>query len=230
MSKRNATGPSRSRKKRKGAGYASVDLDLPDEDPGNVEIVRVWDVGTSKTTGRVSATRKTHRHINSGMSKHAHEEPTLVVEDVDVPADPEPSKQLPVEPVAKRKGEKVVKENDSVSYISSSSSHLIFIRRQTKMTDWLRYRSIMLDELLRADGLGDSTAPGICVKCMKLAGEYRCSDCFVDGMCCSGCIVSSHHHLPLHRVQVRYRYSHSDRVTEILILGLGGWVFQARNP
>lgn len=123
MSKRNATGSSRSRKKRKAAGYASVDLDLPDEHPGNVEIVRVWDVGTSKTTGRVSATRKTHRHVNDGWSEPTREEPALTVEDVNVPVDPEPSKQPPIKPVAKRKRVvKAIKENDSVSRSPRSSS------------------------------------------------------------------------------------------------------------
>jgi len=64
-----------------------------------------------------------------------------------------------------------------------------------------------LDELLRLDGLGDSVEPGTCVNCTKLVGKYRCKDCFGSGLWCSGCIISSHRHLPLHRVQVR-RISH----------------------
>lgn len=71
------------------------------------------------------------------------------------------------------------------------------------MADWIAYRLIKLDELLRRDGLGDSTTPGLCVGCTKLVGEYRCSDCFGGDMYCSGCIVSSHCKLPLHRLQVR---------------------------
>ena len=71
------------------------------------------------------------------------------------------------------------------------------------MTDWLAHRSIMLDELLRIDGLGDLTALETCTKCTELAGEYRCKDCFGGNMYCSGCIVSAHHQLPLHRLQVR---------------------------
>lgn len=87
-------------------------------------------------------------------------------------------------------------------HILIPSVKLIITRLQTRMGDWLAYRSIMLDELLRADGLGDSTTPGVCADCMKLVGEYRCGDCFGDNMYCTGCIVSSHRHLPLHRLQV----------------------------
>ena len=77
------------------------------------------------------------------------------------------------------------------------------MRQQTRMADWLPYRSTMLDEFLRADGLGDATTPGTCINCAKLVGDYRCKDCFGDAMYCSGCIVASHRHLPLHRIQVR---------------------------
>ena len=80
------------------------------------------------------------------------------------------------------------------------------------MTDWLQFLSILLDELLRADGLGDSADPETCVECMRLVGEYRCSDCFGGGLRCSECILSSHHHLPLHRVQVRRVSLHPHRI------------------
>ena len=99
------------------------------------------------------------------------------------------------------------------------------------MADWLTlYRLIVLDELLRKEGLGDSTTPGTCVGCEKGVGEYRCNDCFGGYMYCLECIVSSHSQLPLHRLQVRPgRLSVPDHVTDILILGLGRWIFQARN-
>ena len=99
------------------------------------------------------------------------------------------------------------------------------------MADWLAaYRLIMLDELLRRDGLGDSATPGLCVSCMKIAGEYRCNDCFGGYAHCLDCIVSSHRYLPLHRLQVcPDELLMSNRATDILILGLGGRLFQARN-
>lgn len=204
MSKRYIVGSSRSRKKRKGSSYASVDLDLPDEHHDKVEMIRVWDVTASKSTGRLSGTRKTHRHVNKGVSKPSRKETTPVVEDVGGPADYEPSEHPPAKPVPKRRRKKATKENDSVSNEQIPSSEPIVICWQTKMTDWLSYVSIMLDELLRRDGLGDSTVPELCVKCMTQAGEYRCGDCFGSGMCCSGCMVSTHRRLPLHRLQVRH--------------------------
>jgi len=123
MSKRHVAGSSRSRKKRKGSSYASVDLDLSDEHPGDTEIISVWDVGTSKATGRISATRKTHRHVNKDAPKLAHEGPTLTVEDVCIPANPEPSKNPPTGPAPKHRKRKDVKENDSVSSIPLPSSN-----------------------------------------------------------------------------------------------------------
>lgn len=126
MPKRNGTGSSRSRKKMKGAAYASVDLDLSDEHCDDVEVVRVWDVSTSKTSGRVSATRKTHQHVNNDGPRPTHEEPTPTVEDVDVPADTEPAKPATKHKREKVAREKVARENDSVSCIPRSSSNLIF--------------------------------------------------------------------------------------------------------
>lgn len=121
MSKRHATGSSRSRKKKKGSSYASVDLDLSDED---TEIIGVWNLSTSKTTGRISGTRKTHRHVTKVAPKPAYEELTPTVEDVGIPADPGSSKVPPTKPVVKRK-KKGIKENDSVGSITLPSSELI---------------------------------------------------------------------------------------------------------
>lgn len=222
MSKRNATGSRSSRKRRKGGtSYATVDLDSLGDSSPKVENIRVWKVAVSETTGRVSATRRNYRHFHKGPSELSHEDQPSVVEDVDTPAIPEPNKQLPVEPAAKRKKKKVkvTKENDSVSFMPILSLKPILTYRQTKMENWLTgYRLIMLDEILRRDGLGDSETPGICVGCRKLPGKYRCSDCFGDIMWCSECTVLSHRHLPLHRIQVsskllvfwfRYKNFHS---------------------
>lgn len=71
------------------------------------------------------------------------------------------------------------------------------------MANWLLSdRPVTLDEFLRQDGLGDSTTPEMCFLCKKQAGEYRCTDCFGGYMQCSGCAVSSHRLLPLHRLEV----------------------------
>ena len=73
------------------------------------------------------------------------------------------------------------------------------------MTDWLAFCSIILDEMLRREGLGDSSSPGLCVDCGKLEGVYRCSDCFGDELFCLACTLSSHRRLPLHRIQARVK-------------------------
>ena len=127
MSKCHTVGSLRSRKKRKGSSYASIDLDLPDERPAEVEIIRVWDVTASKLTGRISSTRKTHRHVNESMSKPSRKETTPVVEDISGPADYEPSEQPPTKPVPKRRRKKATKENDSVSNVQIPSSEPIFM-------------------------------------------------------------------------------------------------------
>lgn len=76
------------------------------------------------------------------------------------------------------------------------------------MSDWLAQRSVMLDELLRMDGLGGLTTPGKCTRCMERVGEYRCEECLGGDLFCSVCIVSCHHQLPLHRIQVRIQASY----------------------
>ena len=113
MTKRNTADPRPSRKKRKGASYAAIDLDAPD-DLQEVENIRVWNISTSARSGRASATRKNHKHFSSSSLKPLPEE-ILTVEHSDVPADSE-SKQLSLaKSGTKRKRIRIVKENDSVS-------------------------------------------------------------------------------------------------------------------
>ena len=200
MSKRNTTGSRPSRKRRKGANYTAIDLDAPD-DSLEVEDIRVWAISTSETTGRASATRRNYKHFLRSSLEPLREE-ILTPEHSDVPADSESNELLPAKSNAKRRRVRTVKENDSVSPVLVHRNNLR-ITWQTRMEGWLPYRSAMLDEMLRLDGLGDFTALELCVSCTKSVGEYRCSDCFGDNMHCSGCILSSHRHLPLHRIQVR---------------------------
>jgi len=204
MSKRNAKEHRQSwKRKKEGASYASVDLDALTQRREKVEDIRVWSMTMSEMTGHVTASRKNCQHIYEVPPGLLHKmPPSDAGEEIATPADPELSEPLPPASVAKRKRVRVTKENDSVSSVPTLLTKLMITRRQTRMADWLEYRLIMLDELLRKDGLGDSTTPGICAKCMKLVGGYRCDDCFGDDMYCAECIVSSHHQLPLHRVQV----------------------------
>lgn len=123
MSKRHAVGSSRSRKKIKGSSHASVDLDLPDKHPDEVEVIRVWDVTTSKVTGRVSATRKAHLHVSKGVSRPTREGQVPDAEDADISVNHESSEPPPpTKPVAKRRRKRAIKENDSVRFIQISPS------------------------------------------------------------------------------------------------------------
>ena len=200
MSKRNAGEYQRSRKRKK-EGYGKVDLDALVQRRDKVEDIRVWDVAMSETTGRVSGSRKTHHHVYES-SPESHEEPPA---EVTAPTDPESSELPPPASAAKPKRVRIriMKENDSVSFTPTFSTKPMITRRQTKMKDWLAFCMIVLHELLRRDGLGDSTTPGTCAGCMKLTGEYRCNDCLGGNMYCLGCILASHCQLPLHRIEVR---------------------------
>ncbi|KAF9778389.1 hypothetical protein BJ322DRAFT_1014720, partial [Thelephora terrestris] len=71
-----------------------------------------------------------------------------------------------------------------------------------RMEQWLQYRPVVLDELLRLDGLGDALNDHtLCVDCSNSQGEFRCGDCVEELMHCAGCILLSHRDLPLHRLQ-----------------------------
>lgn len=205
MSKRNASGCRTSRKRMK-SGYASLDFDAFNEsrrdNKHKVEEIRVWDVTASGTNGRVSATRRNHQLIYESPPEPSREEVLVVRESIFTPTGPELSEPLPVNSVAKRRRVRIAKENDSVSFVSTLLTKLIIVA-QTRMADWLTYRSTMLDEFLRIDGLGDSATTGTCVNCKTRPGEYRCRECFGSNMCCSACILSTHVQLPLHRLQVR---------------------------
>ena len=98
------------------------------------------------------------------------------------------------------------------------------------MSDWLTQRLVMLDELLRMDGLGSLATPGKCMGCMERVGEYRCEECLGGNLFCSVCIVSSHRQLPLHKLQARIPVScglHCANRT--LTTGLGGRLFQVHD-
>ena len=85
------------------------------------------------------------------------------------------------------------------------------------MEEWISYRVVVLDEVLRLDGLGDalngvddasnslgdaSSGPGVCPDCSNCPAQFRCNDCSGGILHCSMCIVLQHQNLPLHRLQV----------------------------
>ncbi|KAF7977149.1 hypothetical protein HWV62_4563 [Athelia sp. TMB] len=68
---------------------------------------------------------------------------------------------------------------------------------------WLGEREEFLLELLRRDGRGD--AGRHCPLCKKLGketeGNIRCIDCHGGQMLCQACVVLTHQHSPLHRIE-----------------------------
>ncbi|KAF9784809.1 hypothetical protein BJ322DRAFT_1021482 [Thelephora terrestris] len=171
-----------------GSGRSRVSLNLPvmpkrertapkglvkESEAVTVEDVRVWDVSTSERTGRVSASRRmpsTIRENEEGGEVDVEEAGTLA------------DSESPPEMVERRRRQRClkerVKENDS-----------------TRMDQWLQHRQIVLDEMLRLDGLGDA------LDGPESSAKFRCKDCFEEVMRCSACMVSSHRNLPLHRLQ-----------------------------
>ncbi|THH17670.1 hypothetical protein EUX98_g9084 [Antrodiella citrinella] len=70
-----------------------------------------------------------------------------------------------------------------------------------RLARWLPYRDLYLDELLRADGLGDALGIQTCVGCNTL-GEYRCRNCCTSLLFCRDCMCERHAYMPLHRIEV----------------------------
>lgn len=78
---------------------------------------------------------------------------------------------------------------------------------QDHLTEWLKYREIFLDEVLRHDGLGDFMGHTSCSHCEKGPGVFRCRDCAKGSMLkCSDCVLELHEELPLHRIEVGPAY------------------------
>lgn len=133
MQKRPANEYKRVRKKKKGnATYTSSSLDPTPEEKMALEDVRIWNVSTSETTGRIRGTRKTHRHYRQ-VSPSPPEEPSTSgkpggaedIADFEDPGNVADSELLPVtasKQRRKRKRVRVLKENDSVSVNRRSRS------------------------------------------------------------------------------------------------------------
>ena len=71
------------------------------------------------------------------------------------------------------------------------------------MESWIHFRTTVLDELVRHDGLQDYDGLPTCAHCLDDVGTLKCLDCVQVTLYCATCIVQRHEHLPLHRVEVR---------------------------
>lgn len=77
---------------------------------------------------------------------------------------------------------------------------------QDPTSEWLPFRDIFLDELLRHEGLGERQCDNLmCEHCGEKPGTLKCpeSHCIGSPLLCQTCMVIQHKHLPLHPIQVR---------------------------
>jgi len=82
---------------------------------------------------------------------------------------------------------------------------------QDKLNEWLNFRGIFLEEILRHDGLGDFIGLTNCTNCGKAPGIYKCNGCGKGGMLkCAECMVNLHQALPLHRIEVSPTHPSAD--------------------
>ena len=210
--KRQATDSKTVRKKKRGRTTCKISsLDPSDDKKVATEDVRVWNISTSENTGRITARRKVLKHYStvpppeqpSMSQKQVEVNEVAYVEDTGILADSETPPKPTGKQRRKRKRVRVVKENDSVSESLVSPSPLAYLGFQTRMEQWLQYRPVFLDELLRLDGLGDALGSLVqCPDCSTHPAQFRCKDCFGGIMRCSACTVSFHQSLPLHRLEV----------------------------
>ncbi|KAH7924727.1 hypothetical protein BV22DRAFT_1129623 [Leucogyrophana mollusca] len=66
------------------------------------------------------------------------------------------------------------------------------------LRDWLPYRDVYLDELLRHDGRGSTCMDVACPDCNNAVGIFRCLDCANSQRYCMTCIRERHCFLPFH--------------------------------
>ena len=67
------------------------------------------------------------------------------------------------------------------------------------LREYLNRRHGILIELLRHESFPTRSS---CSNCQQSTGMYRCRDCFGSGLWCSACCVSTHAHVPFHRIQM----------------------------
>ncbi|KAI0055075.1 hypothetical protein BV25DRAFT_1816134 [Artomyces pyxidatus] len=91
----------------------------------------------------------------------------------------------------------------SISFVSVNS----LLLQKNPLRQWMPFRDVFLDEMLRHDGMREAVVDEVhflptCHGCGREgAGILRCTDCAYPHLYCESCIVSVHANLPLHRVQ-----------------------------
>ncbi|EIM79073.1 uncharacterized protein STEHIDRAFT_69945, partial [Stereum hirsutum FP-91666 SS1] len=62
-------------------------------------------------------------------------------------------------------------------------------------------RNILLDEVLRHEGLAGQHPLSFCASCQLEAGTLRCEDCVSSHLYCDSCVCENHKTAPLHRIK-----------------------------
>jgi hypothetical protein len=73
-------------------------------------------------------------------------------------------------------------------------------KRTMALEEWLMYRDIYLQELLRHDGR-EGEPITFCAYCGN-SGDFSCYDCAYCMHYCQDCLVDRHRLMPLHRIKV----------------------------
>ena len=82
------------------------------------------------------------------------------------------------------------------------TSSNMYLPVQKKMSQFLVYRDLFLDEMLCHEGFRDSAESTLCSKCREADGIIKCSNCFTQLLCCCKCIIAEHANLPLHWIKM----------------------------
>ncbi|TBU21631.1 hypothetical protein BD311DRAFT_677916, partial [Dichomitus squalens] len=74
---------------------------------------------------------------------------------------------------------------------------------QSKLLEWLPFRTDFLDELLRFEGCKERIEEGnvACSICQERLATVRCRECARRPLCCEDCLRRRHVEMPLHRIE-----------------------------
>lgn len=89
---------------------------------------------------------------------------------------------------------------------------------------WIDDREDYLEELIRLEGRGEHQSD-LC-QCGKGKAEVRCRDCYGGQLLCQKCVVQTHYTNPFHRIEVRFRFSHSFIIPLMLLQRWNGAYFE----
>lgn len=194
MSKRpthKVSSPKTRKRRRGGISMRTEVLEVPRPPPSTADEMQVWHTNIEQPTAR-----KSYAPLPDSRKRRPQEPVERAVQYEEV-------LECPDSPIAATT-RVPKKRNDSVNLFHMPLYlFLTFVPSvQTKMGSWIAFRTTILDELIRHDGLLDCDGPPTCAHCLDDIGTFKCLDCVQTTVYCSACIVQRHEYLPLHRVEV----------------------------